>query len=108
MEKGDPGMGKWEVATGVGGVVARILTGRMSLLLSAPRGEMICPIVMDFVVLGTADPRCVRLLHRGPRGALLPRRAAALHRRGHQRDPTDHDHPPAGVTIAVSSSSSSE
>ena len=42
-----------------------------------------------------ADPRRLRLLHRGPHRALLPRRPAAVHRRGHQRDPAHHHRPPA-------------
>ena len=44
---------------------------------------------------GDAHPRRLRLLHRGPHRALLPRRPAAVHRRGHQRDPADHHRPPA-------------
>ena len=44
---------------------------------------------------GDAHPRRLRLLHRGPRRALLPRRPAPVHRRGHQRDPAHHHRPPA-------------
>ena len=44
---------------------------------------------------GHAHPRRLRLLQGAPYRALLPRRAAARDRRGHQRAAEDHHRPPA-------------